>query len=149
MDHARLAELVPVLQVAVGPAILISAVGLLLLTMTNRFGRIIDRSRILASALRSGDEDARKAAAQQVAILWRRARLVRRAIVFGGVSALLAAALIIALFVAALGRIEMSWLIVSLFVGSLATLILSLLVFLQEIEQSLIALKVDLFGSRS
>ena len=33
------------LQVAIGPVILISGVGLLLLTMTNRLGRAIDRAR--------------------------------------------------------------------------------------------------------
>jgi hypothetical protein len=38
-------ELIPVLQVAIGPVILISGVGLLLLTLTNRYGRTIDRSR--------------------------------------------------------------------------------------------------------
>ena len=47
-------ELIPLLQTAIGPVILISGVGLLLLSMTNRFGRIIDRSRILAHEMRSG-----------------------------------------------------------------------------------------------
>jgi hypothetical protein len=44
-------ELIPVLQVAIGPVILISGVGLLLLTLTNRFGRAVDR------ALPQGDND--------------------------------------------------------------------------------------------
>ena len=39
-----LSELVPILQIAIGPAILISGVGLLLLSMTNRLGRVIDRA---------------------------------------------------------------------------------------------------------
>lgn len=149
MDHARITELVPVLQVAVGPAILISAVGLLLLTMTNRFGRIVDRSHILAPALRSADPSERDHAASQVSVLWERARLIRRAIVFGSVSALLAAALIIALFVGALQRLEIAWALATLFTGSLLSLIVSLIVFLQEINRSLIALKFDLFHGAS
>ena len=149
MDHGRLAELVPVLQVAIGPAILISGVGLLLLTMTNRFGRIIDRSRILAEALRTGSDEDRVRAESQVAILWRRARLVRLAIVLGCVSVLLAALLVIVLFVAALARLEIVWIIVALFTACLLTLIASLVVFLQEIDSSLEALNVDLFGRRS
>jgi hypothetical protein len=44
-------DVIPLLQIAIGPVILISGVGLLLLSMTNRFGRIIDRSRILAQEL--------------------------------------------------------------------------------------------------
>lgn len=48
------AELVPVLQVSIGPVILISGVGLLILSMTNRLGRVIDRGRILDRELRPG-----------------------------------------------------------------------------------------------
>ena len=44
-------ELIPILQSAVGPVILISGVGLLLLSMTNRFGRVVDRARILAGSI--------------------------------------------------------------------------------------------------
>jgi len=149
MNQERLAELVPILQVAIGPAILISGVGLLLLTMTNRFGRIIDRSRILAAAMRGDDPAERTRAESQVAILWRRARLVRFAILFGCLSVLLAASLIILLFVAALARLEIAWILVGLFTACLLTLIASLVVFLREIDISLEALKVDLFGARS
>ena len=52
MSATPLQEIIPVLQVAIGPVILISGVGLLLLTMTNRLGRAIDRSRSLAGELR-------------------------------------------------------------------------------------------------
>lgn len=40
-----LADLIPTLQPAIGPVNLVSGVGLLLLSMTNRPGRVIDRSR--------------------------------------------------------------------------------------------------------
>lgn len=43
----RLTNPIPTLQLAVGPTILISGVGMMLLSMTNRFGRVIDRSRQL------------------------------------------------------------------------------------------------------
>jgi len=39
MTPPTLTQLIPVLQVAIGPVILISGVGLLLLSMTNRYGR--------------------------------------------------------------------------------------------------------------
>jgi uncharacterized protein DUF2721 len=138
----------PVLQVAIGPVILISGVGLLLLSMTNRFGRIIDRSRLIASQLRSDDEVERRRAAAQVDILWRRAILVRRAITFAAVSLLLAAVLVIAIFVAALRHAEIAVLIGTLFGGCLAALIASLVAFIGEINQSLLALKLDLFDER-
>src|SRR4051812_29821403 len=48
----RLHDLVPTIQVAIGPVILISGVGLLLLSMTNRLGRVIDRARQLCDVER-------------------------------------------------------------------------------------------------
>lgn len=146
MDHVRLAQLIPIIQVAVGPVILISGVGLLLLTMTNRFGRIIDRSRILAAVLRDGREAEREHAQAQVAILWRRARLVRSAIALASVSVLLAAVLVITLFIGAFSQYEIGWLIILLFIASLVSLVGSLVTFLQEINVSLLALRLDLFG---
>ncbi|HZT75024.1 MAG TPA: DUF2721 domain-containing protein [Vicinamibacterales bacterium] len=148
MNEARLAELVPLLQVAIGPAILISAVGLLLLTMTNRFGRIVDRSHVLAVALRSDVDADRSAASSQIDVLWKRALLARRAILFGCLSALFDAALIIVLFVAAVGRYEIAVFVAGLFAACLLTLIVSLVFFLQELTLSLEALKLDLFGLR-
>ena len=41
MPLTSLEKIIPMLQVAIGPVILISGVGLLLLTMTNRLGRAI------------------------------------------------------------------------------------------------------------
>jgi hypothetical protein len=45
MPLTSLEQIIPELQDAIGPVILISGVGLLLLTMTNRLGRAIDRAR--------------------------------------------------------------------------------------------------------
>ena len=51
MQTLSVAQLIPVLQTAIGPTILISGVGLLLLTMTNRLARTIDRTRAVAREL--------------------------------------------------------------------------------------------------
>ena len=90
------------LQVAIGPVILISGVGLLLLTMTNRLGRAIDRARQLKGELPERTDEEREQVLAQVAILYRRARMIRLSITLAALSALLASALIITLFVTAL-----------------------------------------------
>jgi hypothetical protein len=46
-----LPTLIPILQLAVGPVILVSGIGLLLVMLTNRFGRIVDRARLLTREL--------------------------------------------------------------------------------------------------
>ncbi|MFO0811214.1 MAG: DUF2721 domain-containing protein [Gemmataceae bacterium] len=140
-------ELVPTLQTAVGPAILISAVGLLLLSMTNRFGRIIDRSRQLAAARSAGGDESRIAA--QLAILMRRARLVRLAIVLATTGALCAALLVITLFLAAVCRWGVATLVAIQFVACLTSVIASLVAFLGDINLSLVALKLELSVPRT
>jgi hypothetical protein len=138
------ADLIPVLQTAIGPVILISGIGLLLLTMTNRLGRAIDRARLIGARLSAVDGAAREALDAQLRILWRRARLIRTAIALASTSALAAAVLIILLFFTALLGIPTAWLIASLFAICMVSLILSLIVFIHDINQSLAALKLEL-----
>lgn len=144
MSIPSASELIPVLQIAIGPVILISGVGLLLLSMTNRFGRVIDRARELQLALRAEAQADHNRAESQLQILHRRAYLLRRAIILALLSVLLAALLIISLFFAALLRWDAGWLILLLFMGCLAALIGSLIAFIHDINQSLLALKLEL-----
>ncbi len=144
MSATSLQEIIPVLQVAIGPVILISGVGLLLLTMTNRLGRAIDRSRSLAGELRDSREAERQHLLAQVAIIYRRARLLRLTIVLAAASVLLAAVLIIVLFLAALMQWAGGLLVSVLFMLCLASLIASLMAFICDIHLSLVALKLEL-----
>jgi hypothetical protein len=79
MELPSLAALIPVLQVAIGPVILISGVGLLLLSMTNRLGRAIDRARILREEIRSKSSVDEQNIKEQLNILWHRADIIRKA----------------------------------------------------------------------
>jgi hypothetical protein len=146
MTSISVVELIPVLQTAIGPMILVSGVGLLLLAMTNRLGRTIDRSRILAGKLDDPALDSRKHISSQLAVLWQRARLIRLAITLASMSALLAALLIILIFTTALLCLECAWLIGTLFVFCMAFLIASLVVFIKDINLTLVALKMELKG---
>jgi hypothetical protein len=137
-------ELIPVLQVAIGPVILISGVGLLLLTLTNRYGRTIDRSRQLVGELRECTEEDRHRLLGQVEILYRRARLIRLSILLAGVSVLLASVLIIVLFLTALWKLEVGLVISLRFIACMMALSGSLVAFIRDINLSLGALKLEL-----
>jgi hypothetical protein len=139
-------EMIPILQTAVGPVILISGVGLLLLTMTNRLGRVIDRARALDALVEGPDGPAKEHRGEQLEILWDRARLIRLAIGFATGCALFAALLIAVIFLAALFRLDAAWLLAGLFVASMLCLIVSLLIFLVDIERTLAALRLELIG---
>jgi hypothetical protein len=148
MPLPTVAQLIPVLQMAVGPVILISGVGLLLLSMTNRLGRTIDRARILAKELLAAGENEQTRISAQLRVLWGRARLIRLAIALASMSALAAAILIIVLFFTALWQMETAWLISGLFIVCMACLIGSLIIFIHDINQSLAALKLELAADR-
>lgn len=146
MQVLSVAQLIPVLQTAIGPTILISGVGLLLLTMTNRLARTIDRTRAVARELPAPNAVDHTKHADQLRILWRRARLIRLSIALASLSALFAAILIIVLFVTALLQLENVWLICTLFITCLVCLIGSLIVFIHDINLALAALKFELAG---
>ncbi|MFH1313824.1 MAG: DUF2721 domain-containing protein [Candidatus Eisenbacteria bacterium] len=137
-----LSDLVPILQISIGPVILISGIGLLLLTMTNRFGRIIDRIRQLSRDLQCDNEADRQRIIAQHKVLLRRARIVRTAIALAGLSALLAALLIIVLFTTSLFHLDIVWSISGLFAACMVCLIASLIFFIADVNISLTALKL-------
>ena len=146
MPTTPLHEIVPVLQVAIGPVILISGVGLLLLTMTNRLGRTIDRARQLKGELSKRTDEEREQVLAQVAIIYRRARMIRLSIILAALSALLASALIITLFVTALLHWEQGFFLGLIFIACMTALFASLVAFICDINLSLHALKLELKG---
>lgn len=144
MISRTLQQLIPVIQMAVGPVILISGVGLLLLSMTNRFGRVIDRSRLLARELPAAAATEREHLSQQLAVLYRRAKIIRLAIILATASVLLAGLLIISLFLAALLHLEAALLVALCFILCMASLVGSLIAFLFDLQVSLTALRMEL-----
>jgi hypothetical protein len=142
-----LSALIPILQVAIGPVILISGVGLLLLVMTNRFGRTVDRARRVSQELHSETCRSKEGPHEQLRILLGRARTLRLAIAAASISALLAAVLVIALFVSALLDLSLAVPIVGLFVSCLSALIVSLMLFIRDVNVSLKALRLEVGGT--
>jgi CBS domain containing-hemolysin-like protein len=119
-------------------------VGLLLLSLTNRFGRAVDRARQIHREMREAAAADRQRLAHQVEVFYRRARLIQLAIVLGALSALFAALLILALFLAALMKWESAVVISLIFICCLVSLVASLITFIMDIRLSLKALKVEL-----
>ncbi|MBU0482752.1 MAG: DUF2721 domain-containing protein [Proteobacteria bacterium] len=138
-----LEQIVPVLQLSISPVIVISGAGLVLLSMTNRFGRVIDRARILAQLLRTDSSSESHQVRSQLLILTRRARLLRVSIALASLSLLLAAFLVIGLFIVALMNLEAASLIIILFISCMSSLILGLLFFIADVNVSLSALQLE------
>ena len=137
-------DVIPTLQLAIGPVILISGVGLILLSMTNRFGRVIDRSRLLVREVREASHADRPRLLEELRILAKRARRVRAGITCGVLTALFAALLTITLFLGALLRLDVAPAIVALFATCMVSLITCLLFFISDINLSLHALWLEI-----
>jgi hypothetical protein len=139
-----LTQILPVLQGAIGPAILISGIGLLLLSFTNRQARILDRARLLAHELRSKAADSQPRQIELIRLLRRRALWNQASIGLASLSVLCAATLVISIFVQALLGLDSALPVILLFFVGLSCLIGSVAAFLWDIHLSVVTLHVEL-----
>ncbi len=135
-----LTDLITTLQLSIGPVILSSGVGLILLSMSNRCGSVIDRSRLLSKDFNNVADVDRIRIIEELKILSSRAKIVRAAIALAVLSVLLAALLVISLFLGALFQMGIAVYIVVIFVLCMLSLVTSLLLFLADKNLSLKAL---------
>lgn len=130
------------LQLSISPIAVISGAGLLLLSITNRLGRAIDRSRDVSEEIeKDGGDNA--AAREQLLVLVKRATLLRNSVFFMAFSVFLATLMILALFL----RLFMGWsseglVLVCLF-ASVGCLCVSMILFLWDVSLALGALRVE------
>jgi hypothetical protein len=137
------AALEAALRYAITPVVLVSAVGLLLLTLANRLGRAIDRSRELARAADQAGPDERPAFDEQLGVVVRRARWLREAVVLAALSLLLSCAMILLMLVQALSGWPMGGLIVAAFGLDALALMGSLVFFVRELLDAVSALEIE------
>jgi hypothetical protein len=137
-------DLLKIIQAAIAPVVLISGVGLLLLTLSARLGRIVDRTRIVAAERRTADGGSREMLNTQLAVLRNRARLIRFALALSASSVALVSLLIIGLFLGLLLSWNMTVPCTFLFIGSLLSLVTAMLVFVRELFEALTALDLSI-----
>jgi len=147
MDN--LSSFLPIIQLAITPVILISGMGALMITLTNRMARIVDRTRVLAEAMPAADPENRRHLEDQLDIMWSRALLIRRAVTTNGLSMLVSCLLVVAIFAAAMFTWQMQGLMLALFAASILLLTVSLVDFLRDIFVSLHALHLQVERARN
>ena len=100
MDPEALAPLTRILQLSITPVALISGVGLILLSMTNRLGRVIDRSRELTREVKAsaGPDDIEPEVRAELRHLYERARWLAIAVGCIAMSIFLAVLMVVTLF---------------------------------------------------
>ena len=138
------AQLIRILSASIAPVIVISGVGLVLLSMTNRYSHVIDRARELIRDLDAQDDQHRKLLANQVQIIYRRARVLRLAIMLSSASILFVALTVLALFAGQLIGATIDYVSVPCFGLCLLGLLGSLFFFIRDVTISLRALELEI-----
>jgi hypothetical protein len=130
-DHVT--DVARLIQLAVAPVFLLTAVGTIIGVLTTRLGRAIDRSRLLEDRLHQLPPEGQMAVREELGVLSRRVRLVYAAIVLAVICALFVGLLIAVAFVDAFINVDLSRFIGLLFIGAMIAFIFALLIFLREI----------------
>lgn len=131
--NLSLGDIGHVIQLAIAPVFLLTAVGTLLNVLVNRLGRSVDRRRVLTGALPELKGTLADAVNRELAFVARRVKLIYSAILLAVISALLICLLIAIAFLDALLATDLSQLVAILFVLAMLALIGTLTLFLREI----------------
>ena len=142
---AQPVDIAHLIQVALTPIFLISAIGVTLNVLTSRLARIVDRARAMEDRLLHPDyvHDGRDLHAQ-LKVMARRSRWINAAIILITLSALFIALVVVLLFVNAFLRYELSAVIAGMFIMSMLTLAAALLAFLIEVRIATTTLRIGI-----
>ena len=138
-------DIAHLIQVALTPIFLISAIGATLNVLTTRLTRIVDRARTIEGVLRGEVEElAARDLHGVLAVLARRARYINSAITLITLSALFIALVVVMLFVNAFLQWELAAFIAGIFILSMLSLCAALLAFLIEVRIATTTLRIGL-----
>lgn len=129
----HLPEIAGVIQLAVAPVFLLTAIGTVIGALSIRLGRAVDRRRELESRLPALPQAELPSAREELGVIARRIRFAYLAILGAVISALFVCLLIVFAFLGAFVRTDLSYTIGALFVLAMVALTACLLLFLREI----------------
>ena len=131
--ESHLVDISRVIQLAIAPVFLLTAIGTLINVLAGRLARAVDRSRVLEERFAALEPAARQSAGLELQSLSRRVRLVYVAISLAVLSAVFLCLLIVGAFADAFVPVDLARFVALMFVLSMVSLTGSLLVFLREI----------------
>jgi hypothetical protein len=131
--ESHLTDIARVIQLAVAPVFLLTALATLITALNVRLGRIVDRRRVLLDRLPECAAGAADEARVELRLLSRRLRLVYFAILAAVMGALLVCLVVAGAFVGALMAADLARLVAVLFILAMFSLIACLGMFLREV----------------
>jgi hypothetical protein len=134
IDTQTVSTIAETIQIAVAPVFLFAGISGLLMVLTTRLGRIIDRARIVESRIPyTSKEEQQELLRAEAASLWRRIRLMNWAIRLCVGGALTICLVVVSLFVSHFTHVNVGLIIAIFFVTAMLLIISGLLLFLVEV----------------
>lgn len=131
--ESHLTDIGHVIQLAVAPVFLLTAIATMINAMNSRLGRIVDRRRVVQDRLSTRAADEAGLTEREMQYLARRSRLVYHAIFCAVLSALLVCLVVAGAFFGALLGIDLSRAVASSFIAAMLAMIAGLSLFLREV----------------
>ena len=135
--ESHLTDITRVIQLAIAPVFLLTAIGTLIAVLNVRLGRNVDRRRVLEEDLRGTADnkqtDEQRVRQRETRLLTRRIRLIYFAMLSAGFGALLVCLVVAGSFVGALVAVDISREIAVLFILAMFAVIGCLGMFLREV----------------
>ena len=135
--ESHLTDITRVIQLAIAPVFLLTAIGTLIAVLNVRLGRNVDRRRVLEEDLRGTADnkqtDEQRVHQRETRLLTRRIRLIYFAMLSAGFGALLVCLVVAGSFVGALVAVDISREIAVLFILAMFAVIGCLGMFLREV----------------
>ncbi len=135
--ESHITDITHVIQLAIAPVFLLTAIGTLIAVLNIRLGRNIDRRRLMEVELRGSTEnkqtDEQRARQRELRLLARRVRLIYFAMLSAGLGALLVCLVVAGSFVGALVAVDISREVAVLFILAMFAVIGCLGMFLREV----------------
>ena len=131
------------LQACITPVALISGVGLLLLTITNRMGRVVDRIRHLVTELDHPGVKREGIKVNEIRILAERGRILKNSIAWLLIGMISSCLIIPLLLIMSLFGTDLKLIGQLLFIISIMSLFVSLIYFFKDVLVSLNAIKLE------
>ena len=140
-----------ILTGSIAPVIVISGVGLVLLSITNRYGRVLDRARALLKELEHGDATDVQATHldEQLDRTYHRARLLRSSMMYASASIFFVSLTILVIFAEFVLSLQRDYVAVPCFALCLICVVISIYYSIRDITISLGALELEIGSVRT
>ena len=128
----HLSDIAHVIQLAVAPVFLLTAIATLISALNMRLGRIVDRRRVLLDRLRQPDDQVAEVH-RELGLLWRRVRMIYFAILAAVAASLMVCLVVAGAFLGALLAVDLAKTVAICFILAMLMLIGCLGLFMREI----------------